>query len=154
MFERLFKALHFGVMIGFAVVGPTLGKVVDEVPVYQQLTMILLASRVLLIIQYSTVLIFTRKKTDALIPLVLQIVTLFTSAIIFIGIFFSFTDTNGIKGYIGWLVVSIVEALSLFAISSLWTNFSFRHSPLPNRVGLLTLIILGEGIIGFARVCS
>lgn len=152
LFERICKALHFGVMIGFAIVGPKIGASAEENPVMQQLTLILLASRVLLIVQYTTVLTFSRKQTDALIPLILQIITLVISTAVFIGIYFSFNDANGTRGQIGWIVISIVEALSLFAISSLWTSFSFRHSPLPQRVGLLTLIILGEGIIGFARV--
>ena len=139
-------------MIGFAIVGPKIGLTDDQTPVMQQLTLILLASRVLLIIQYTTVLTFTRKQVDALVPLILQAVTLVISAAVFIGIYFSFNEVNGTRGQIGWIVISVAEALSLFAISSRWNNFSFRHSPLPQRVGLLTLIILGEGIIGFARV--
>lgn len=153
LFERTCKALHFGVMIGFAVVGPKIAGSDTSYDVLQQLTLILLASRVILIVQYTTVLTFTRKKAEALIPLVLQAITLVLSAVIFIGIYFSFNDVNGTKGQIGWIIVSVAEAFSLFAISSRWTSFSFRYSCLPQRVGLLTLIILGEGIIGFAEVC-
>ena len=152
LFERTCKALHFGVMTGFAVVGPNFQAAETNFSTMQQLTLILLASRVILIVQYTTVLAFTRKQADALIPLVLQAITLAISAAIFIGIYFSFNEEHGTKGQIGWIIVSVAEAFSLFAISSRWTSFSFRHSCLPQRVGLLTLIILGEGIIGFADV--
>ena len=48
-------------------------------------------------------------------------------------------------------VVSTVEALLVFGISSYFRTISFQETNLVERVGLLTLIILGEGIIGVIR---
>ena len=51
-------------------------------------------------------------------------------------------------------VVVIVEALAIIAISCVWRVVSFRHTHLVERIGLLTLIIMGEGIIGLATSVS
>jgi low temperature requirement protein LtrA len=47
-----------------------------------------------------------------------------------------------------------VEALAIIAISCVWRVVSFRHTHLVERIGLLTLIIMGEGIIGLATSVS
>ena len=48
----------------------------------------------------------------------------------------------------------VVEALAMVAISCVWRVVSFRHTHLVERIGLLTLIIMGEGIIGLATSVS
>jgi low temperature requirement protein LtrA len=47
-----------------------------------------------------------------------------------------------------------VEALGIIAISCVWRVVSFRHTHLVERIGLLTLIIMGEGIIGLGTSVS
>jgi low temperature requirement protein LtrA len=47
-----------------------------------------------------------------------------------------------------------VEALAIIAISCVWRVVSFKHTHLVERIGLLTLIIMGEGIIGLATSVS
>jgi low temperature requirement protein LtrA len=47
-----------------------------------------------------------------------------------------------------------VEALAIIAISCVWRVVSFKHTHLVERIGLLTLIIMGEGIIGLAESVS
>jgi low temperature requirement protein LtrA len=54
----------------------------------------------------------------------------------------------------GRYVVVIFEALAMVAISCVWRVVSFRHTHLVERIGLLTLIIMGEGIIGLATSVS
>jgi low temperature requirement protein LtrA len=44
-----------------------------------------------------------------------------------------------------------VEAFAVIAISCIWRVVSFKHTHLVERVGLLTLIIMGEGIIGMTE---
>jgi low temperature requirement protein LtrA len=51
-------------------------------------------------------------------------------------------------------VVVIAEALAMIAISCVWRVVSFRHTHLVERIGLLTLIIMGEGIIGLGTSVS
>jgi low temperature requirement protein LtrA len=48
-------------------------------------------------------------------------------------------------------VVLLVEAIVVIIISSLWRVLSFKHTHLVERMGLLTLIILGEGILGLTK---
>jgi low temperature requirement protein LtrA len=42
----------------------------------------------------------------------------------------------------------------MIAISCVWRVVSFRHTHLVERIGLLTLIIMGEGIIGLSTSVS
>jgi low temperature requirement protein LtrA len=48
----------------------------------------------------------------------------------------------------------VFEALAMIAISCVWRVVSFRQTHLVERIGLLTLIIMGEGIIGLATSVS
>jgi hypothetical protein len=51
-------------------------------------------------------------------------------------------------------VLACVEALAVISISCYWRVVSFRHTHLVERIGLLTLIIMGEGIIGMTKSVS
>jgi hypothetical protein len=51
----------------------------------------------------------------------------------------------------GRYAVVIVEAIAVVSISSLWRVVSFKHTHLVERVGILTLIVMGEGIIGMTK---
>jgi hypothetical protein len=46
------------------------------------------------------------------------------------------------------------EACAVIGIAIFWRILSFKHTHLVERVGLLTLIIMGEGIIGLVKSCS
>lgn len=48
-------------------------------------------------------------------------------------------------------VVLLVEAMAVIVCSCLWRVLSFKHTHLVERNGLLTLIILGEGILGLTE---
>jgi len=48
----------------------------------------------------------------------------------------------------------VVEAIIVITISCLWRVVSFKYTHLIERIGLLTLIIMGEGIIGITRSIS
>lgn len=47
-----------------------------------------------------------------------------------------------------------MEALAVISVSCCWRSISFRYTHLVERVGLLTLIIMGEGIIGLTKSVS
>ena len=47
-----------------------------------------------------------------------------------------------------------MEALAIIAISCVRRVVSFKHTHLVERIGLLTLIIMGEGIIGLGTSVS
>lgn len=50
--------------------------------------------------------------------------------------------------------LACLEALAVIAFSCYWRVVSFRHTHLVERIGLLTLIIMGEGIIGMTKSVS
>jgi hypothetical protein len=51
-------------------------------------------------------------------------------------------------------VVVFVEAIAVIVTSSVWPILSFTHTNLVERNGTLTLIIIGEGIVGLAQSVS
>lgn len=48
-------------------------------------------------------------------------------------------------------VVVVVEAIAVVSVSSAWRVLSFKHTHLVERNGTLTLVILGEGIVGLCK---
>lgn len=53
-----------------------------------------------------------------------------------------------------WWVVMFLEGLSTIIISSCWRMLSFKATHLVERMGLLTLIVIGEGAIGVTKTVS
>jgi low temperature requirement protein LtrA len=49
------------------------------------------------------------------------------------------------------VVISILEGLCIFLIAMIWRIISFKYTHLVERLQLLTLIIIGEGIIGMVK---
>ena len=43
------------------------------------------------------------------------------------------------------------EAVAITTVSSMWCLLSFKNTRLVERNGLLTLIIIGEGIVGMTK---
>lgn len=48
-------------------------------------------------------------------------------------------------------MISIIEGLLIFLIAMIWRIISFKYTHLAERLQLLTLIIIGEGIIGMVK---
>ena len=159
VFERVCKALQFGIMTGFAVTGPgfTVGweagdpEAEKSLRAFKTLSMILMASRLILFTQYSVVMFWLRGYKRAFVPIGVHMVTLFVAAMIFLGLFFSFTASSGDNALPAWYVVIGLESAIILLISGKYKFLSFRRTCIVERLGLLTLIILGEGVIG---LCS
>ena len=47
--------------------------------------------------------------------------------------------------------ISVYEGLAIFLIAIIWRIVSFKYTHLVERLQLLTLIIIGEGIIGMVK---
>ncbi|KAK9489863.1 hypothetical protein V1508DRAFT_442314 [Lipomyces doorenjongii] len=60
----------------------------------------------------------------------------------------SVQQTYAGHGIIGWYFTLAAEAFTILLASGQVRFMSFRHTPMVERLGLLTLIILGEGVIG------
>ena len=167
-------------MTGFAISGAIYDTTSEEsilsnVKAFKAMSLILMASRLALCVQYGIVLWYVKDFQKTMVPLAGTIVTLFISAMIFLGTYFgfphdkpqtSFPNESGSSTYIAWYisptlimsfanidryVVVCVEAFSVIAISCVWRIVSFKHTHLVERIGLLTLIIMGEGIIGLSK---
>jgi low temperature requirement protein LtrA len=61
--------------------------------------------------------------------------------------FWGFKEATKKKSYLGWYAMAIFEIGAVIVTSSIWKSVSFKKTHLVERMGLLTLIILGEGII-------
>ena len=161
-FERVCKALQFGVMVGFAVTGPNFNvtyeidtpAAIRALQTDQTLTLILMASRLILAVQYLSVYWWLKEYPRARFPLVIHAATSLGAALIFLGMYFSFSPTspgNTGLGIVGWYVAFVVEAAIILFASGQVSFLSFVHTPMVERLGLLTLIILGEGVIGLCQ---
>lgn len=56
--------------------------------------------------------------------------------------------------YYIWYIALVIEAVAVVGVSMRWRLLSFKHTHLTKRMGLLTLIILGEGIIGVTKTVN
>lgn len=106
----------------------------------------LFVSRAMLSFQYLTVLWHTRRFKNARLPLGIVAGLHSVAALIYLGIAFRFRDGNS-RVYVTWYVVSVCEALLNVGLSLFWDVLSFKGTHLMNRMSLLTLIIIGEGVI-------
>lgn len=170
--NRAAKVVQFGVMIGFAVVGPKFnpGENVDKIrgladdlsltdipdpqlTAFKSLTLIMMVSRVTLVLQYLQAMWISRKYPGTVFPMSLVAGTELIAALIYGLLFIAFKNLH-VNAYIVWYVVAILETIICTAVSIVWRKISFKGTHLVQRMGLLTLIILGEGIMGLAETCQ
>lgn len=112
-----------------------------------------MVSRLVLVFQYLQSLWFTRHYISTRVPMACIAATEFVAAFIYLGLAFTF-HPGSTNSYIAWYIVAIVETLICTTISSVWRIISFKGTHLVQRMSLLTLIILGEGVMGLAETCQ
>lgn len=158
LYERICKLVHFGVMITFAIVGTNFNPSAQDGSNYhtlRQLSLILMVSRVILILQYGSILFWVKGHKKILPPILTIMAAFILGLLITLGLFFTFKpDGSGRRAYLGWYFVGVSEAILVFVSSSVWRSISFKRSNLNERCGLLTLIILGEGIIVLTKAVN
>ncbi|CAE7016269.1 LtrA domain containing protein [Pyrenophora teres f. teres] len=166
LFERMAKALHFGVMVGFAVVGPAWepgrggegsgGK-------YRVLSFILMVSRGVLAAQYGVTLYFVRRYRGVVVPLGLVVASELVAAVLYGVVTAALPPGCEAAGgcgvfstriHVAWYVIGIAEVVVTVGISCYWRVISFKGTHIQQRMSLLTLIILGEGIIVICKAVS
>jgi low temperature requirement protein LtrA len=64
---------------------------------------------------------------------------------------FGFQKLDINKLAIVWWITLPLEAIFVVTISSIWRILSFKETHLNERLSLLTLIIIGEGVIGVSK---
>ncbi|KAF2744566.1 hypothetical protein M011DRAFT_168779 [Sporormia fimetaria CBS 119925] len=166
IFERCAKALHFGVMVGFAVMSVQWkpGQEIDDFKIFRAFGFILMASRFTLVAQYAVTLFYFRKYKKTVIALCIIMVSTVIAGIIYGALTPIFPSTKydadlvpinqTSNAYIAWYVVGIVETLVTVSVSCIWRVISFKGTHMVQRMSLLTLIILGEGIIVICKSIS
>ena len=174
IFYRACKAAQLGVMVGvsfissnlvtlklikkkFSVVGPSWHSenTLDYTP-FRIFSLILMASRFVLALQYLSTLWFVRAYRQYYLPLALTSSIHFIAGVIFLRLHYMFPDNPGQTtiAYMVWYIVSILETIGILTISSIWRVITFDGTHMVQRMSLLTLIILGEGIIIISKALS
>jgi hypothetical protein len=64
---------------------------------------------------------------------------------------FSNAKTNLTAVEIAWYIVIFFELVGTLGISCIWRKLSFKATHIAERLGLLGLIIIGEGVIGTTK---
>lgn len=143
-------------MVSYAVVGTNFdpSNIAENYATFRQLSLILVISRVLLIIQYGSVLFWIRGHKKAVTPILIQMAIFAVGAAVSLGLLFSFNSNTSGRPYLGWYAIAVFEAVVVFVSSSQWRVVSFKRTNLNERCGLLTLIILGEGIIVLTKAMN
>ena len=114
----------------------------------------MMVSKIILFIQYGYVLLWVKQHNKIRTPLLIHMGAFAVGAAICLGLTFTFSADKQTNAYLTWYVIAVVEALVVFASSSQWRTVSFKRTNLNERVGLLTLIILGEGVIVLTKSMS
>ncbi|KAL4802957.1 nineteen complex-related protein 2-domain-containing protein [Aspergillus unguis] len=158
LFERICKAMQLGIMVGFASAGTRITMRVknENVWAFQSLSLMLGGSRLLLSIQYTIGIIFIRKRmSTAAKGLYVIAAALFVSSLVHFGMYFAFGEDSA-PSYIWtvWFVLFWVEMWTVIATSCITPGIGFQETHLNVRMGLLTLIIIGEGVISVTRLVN
>ncbi|KAF5019640.1 hypothetical protein F66182_8344 [Fusarium sp. NRRL 66182] len=150
IFERVARGVHLGVMAGFSVVAPKFSPNDQNTKTMRTMSLILMVSRLCLAVEYASILWHIRRYKKQILPMMLQIGLNFFTAMIYLGITFRFTNGNS-NVFITWYILAGVEVALTFAIAYFFPVLSFQGTHLMKRIGLLTVIIIGDGIITVAR---
>jgi low temperature requirement protein LtrA len=116
-------------------------------------------SRFLFGIQYTVVWIFCarRKFKHLLLPVGLCLLSFFAAGGIFMGMSTAFSEkaaTTSRAIFAIWWIVMFFEGIIIITISCKWRMLSFKATHLVERMGLLTLIVIGEGAIGVTKTVA
>lgn len=142
VFERVAHACHFGVMIGLAIIGPNFLQNNQWGPLHQ-LSLLLMASRVVLFCQYGT-LFFTWRYRKTRLPLMIITASLFTAIIAYLGVFFVLYYHVSWNSYVTWFPIFAMETTVNTGVSVFWPALSLEKTHLVERMTCLTLIIVSN----------
>ncbi|KAK4185360.1 bacterial low temperature requirement A protein-domain-containing protein [Podospora australis] len=162
IYSRACKVVIMIAFVGFALVGSNFapGTKKGDNTSFRYLCYTLVLSRVLFAIQYLVVVVFVAlsKRTDLYGPLLLNALVYMIAAGAFGAMIIHFGDYNPVDEkngvYAVWWIVLALEAAAVITISSFWRMLSFKKTHIVERMGLLTLIVIGEAAIGATKTIS
>ncbi|KAH6692728.1 hypothetical protein F5X68DRAFT_229078 [Plectosphaerella plurivora] len=167
MFERFTKAVQMCMFIGFASSTGCL----NMDPVYQAktkgqlsgfgaLNVLMIVSRALYALQYFVVFwLVGSKHRAAKLPLLMTSGMYLLASIIYVMMFkFLLLDAGKVQGFYGYYALLAFELAVLSWVAARYECISFKNTHLHKRLMVLTLMILGEGVIvcafSFAKISS
>jgi low temperature requirement protein LtrA len=145
VFERCCRAVHLGVMVGFAEIGTSFDPNDQIKAVFQTMSLFLAVSRFTLGLQYGVTTWQIRKYVDGWKPMAVTSALNFVASMIYLGVSFRYTDGRNSRVYIMWYSTGVIEMALHLAFSQMSKVLSFIGTHFGERMNLLTLIILGEG---------
>ncbi|KAG5921727.1 hypothetical protein E4U53_003767 [Claviceps sorghi] len=151
IFERTARAVSLGVLVGFAIVAPNFDPGQQKASVMQTMSLILMFSRAILVVEYATILWHVRRYKRARIPLYASIAINTIAMLIYLGITFRFRQDKNSRVYITWYVVSGAECIVTLLIAYQWTVMDFSKTHFIKRLSLLTVMMLGDGLVNIAK---
>lgn len=108
-------------------------------------------SRAILAVEYISTLWHVRKYKKCRIPLYVSIAVNVISMLIYLGISFRFQDGKRSRVYMTWYFISGAEGVITLVISNVWPLLSFTKTHLMKRLTLITIMILGDGLVNIAK---
>ncbi|EER27019.1 hypothetical protein D8B26_002647 [Coccidioides posadasii str. Silveira] len=154
--SRIFTGMHLGVMTGFAVLAPNFDTTdpLNHPRRFRNMGLLLMVSRLVLVLQYAIVAWYIRGYKKTLSAKIMTTGILFASAMVFLALAVTTQMRRGRYAYLGWYIVPAIEALAMVSISSIWKVLSFKGTPIVERFGGMTLIVLGEGTVGMTKAVT
>lgn len=162
VFTRITKFITFGIMVSLVGLGSLYDSILTGALTrsFHGIALLMFGCRILWIVQYSIVLYFVRAFDKTLVPMLLTMFVYVGAAAGFLATYLTIrtqttiTGPEGVKYARIWYIIICIEAVAVIVISMIWRILSFKHTHLVERVGLLSLIIMGEGIIGLVKSTS
>ncbi|EGD96011.1 hypothetical protein TESG_03472 [Trichophyton tonsurans CBS 112818] len=157
VFERVCKAVQLATMVGFASTGSGFATRVlpENLWIFHSLTLLLAISRLMLTLEYFIASVYLPSDT----AFNLRCVTLFMflNSLIYIALYFLFNDraaSIGSQIWILWWFQFAAETFVVMVKTDELPGIGFEDTHLNVRMGLLTLIIIGDGIISVTRIVN
>lgn len=166
MFERFTKAVQMCTFIGFASAtgclemnpGQDKKKKDADLTGFESLNVLMIISRALFSLQYFiAVILVGRKHKPARTPLLITSGMYGFSSLIYVILFkVVLMDSGKVQGFYGYYAIIAFELVVTSLVVYRYECVSFRDTHLHKRLMVLTLMILGEGIIvcafSFAKI--
>ncbi|KAL7806175.1 hypothetical protein V8C26DRAFT_440219 [Trichoderma gracile] len=150
VWERVSRAVHLAVMVGFAELGPTFDFFKEAKSVFRAMCLFLMVSRLMLALQYFMIVFQLRKHKEGRKPLMIAGGLHLLFGVIYLTVSFLSVNEKSSVVAVSWYLGAIAEVVIHLSLSSI-KALSLSDTHLSERMNLLTLIILGEGAIIIAR---
>ncbi|KAL1958051.1 hypothetical protein VTO42DRAFT_5263 [Malbranchea cinnamomea] len=160
VFERVCKAVQLATMVGFASAGSGFSTQVrdENVWIFHSFSVLLAASRLLLAVQYAVASIHLRNAMPkASKKLVYTSVSFLWMSFSYACLYYILNDDGKSRGRYLWTALwfsFVSEVVQVFWVSLKTPGIGFENTHLDIRMSLLTLIIIGEGVISITRIVN